>query len=108
MKKCKISVVVAAALMSVAALAGCDKKPEVSEVEKIIAQAQEMDRDELYKKAMEEVNGKKFVVVANSSRMKDAAPAWKTYCQEHYNAPNFTFDFSSTQPKNNQIFSQIK
>ncbi|MDD7315986.1 MAG: hypothetical protein PUG55_00915 [Bacillales bacterium] len=108
MKKCKISVVVAAALMSVAALAGCDKKPEVSEVEKIIAQAQEMDKDELYQKAMEEVNGKKFVVVANSSRMKNAAPAWMKYCQEHYNAPKFTFDFSSTQPKNNQIFSQIK
>ena len=83
MKKCKISVVVAAALMSVAALAGCDKKPEVSEVEKIIAQAQEMDKDELYQKAMEEVNGKKFVVVANSSRMKNAAPAWMKYqsCQ---------------------------
>ena len=109
MTKCKISVVLAAGLMSVAALAGCNKKGEdAGEVAKIIAQAQEMDKDDLYKKAMEEIKGKDFVVVANSSRMKDAAPAWKKYCQEHYNAPDFEFGFSSTQPKNNQIFAQIK
>ena len=109
MTKCKISVVLAAGVMAVAGLAGCNKKgEEESPVAKIIAQAQEMSKDELYKKAMEEVNGKDFTVVANSSRMKDAAPAWMKYCQEHYESPDFKFNFSSTQPKNNQIFAQIK
>lgn len=110
MTKCKISVVLAAGLMTVAALAGCNKKggEDAGEVAKIIAQAQEMDKDDLYKKAMEEIKGKEFVVVANSSRMKDAAPAWKAYCQSHYEAPDFEFTFKSTQPKNNQIFAQIK
>ena len=68
-----------------------------------------MDEAELYKTAAEEINGKKFVVVANSSRMKDAFPAWVSYVQGKDYAPSgFTADFSTTQPKNNQIFNQIK
>jgi len=56
---------------------------------------------------MAEIDGKTFTVVANSSRMKDSAPAWMKYCQTNFDA-NFKFDFVSTQPKNNRIFTQIK
>lgn len=99
----------AAAMCSLVALAGCTGKGDSdTRVKDIIAQAEKMSQDELYQKAMEEINGKKFVVVANSSRMKSAAPAWKEYCKTKYSKSDFTFDFETTQPKNNQIFAQIK
>ena len=102
--------VLATGVLSIVALASCGNGGngiDSKRVEDVIAQAQKMDKADLYKKAMEEINGKKFAVVANSSRMKDSAPAWKAYCQANYDA-NFEFEFSTTQPKNNQIFAQIK
>jgi len=110
MKK-KISVVLgiaAAALLTAGCLTGCGKTDDGKRVKDIIAQAEKMDQDDLYKKAMEEIAGKKYVVVANSSRMANAAPAWITYCRTKYEKPEFDFEFTSTQPKNNQIFAQIK
>ncbi len=101
--------VLAAGLLSMTTLASCGDNSGVDSkrVQDIIEQAQKMDKADLYKKAMEEINGKSFVVVANSSRMKDSAPAWKTYCQTNFDS-TFDFTFTTTQPKNNQIFSQIK
>jgi len=78
-----------------------------SEVQKVIDEAQTLDKADLYKKAMAEINGNTFTVVANSSRMADAAPAWMKYCQTNYDSA-FNFKFVSTQPKNNRIFTQIK
>ena len=118
MKKTKLFVLSAAALVTIGALAGCNNGGAAKgAVAKIIEEAQKMDEAELYKKAMEEINGKKFTVVANSSRMKDAAPAWMEYVKGtegkggenfEYKDANFAFTFATTQPKNNQIFAQIK
>lgn len=95
---------------SAVALGACNGGGDESNpVKDIIAQAEQMSEAELYEKAAQEINGKKFVVVANSSRMKDAFPAWVTYVKGQTYAPaDFAADFSTTQPKNNQIFSQIK
>ena len=96
-------------LTAVLALGACGGNSGSNPVKGIIAQAEKMDEDELYAKAAEEINGKKFIVVANSSRMKDAFPAWVKYVQGKEYAPaNFSASFETTQPKNNQIFSQIK
>ena len=86
---------------------GTDEPVVDNSVPGIIKQAEAMDKETLYKKAMEEINGKTFTVVANSSRMKDAAPAWAKFCQTNYDA-NFNFTFVTSQPKNNRIFTQIK
>lgn len=110
MKKNLSLLVVSAALLggALASCAGGGSSSEKSEVEKVIEQAITMDKDDLYKKAMEEINGKDFYIVANSSRTPTAATAFVKYCQEKYNDANFNFTVKSTQPKNNQIFTQIK
>ena len=96
-------------LASVLALGACTDNNEDNTVKKIIEEAEKMDEDALYAKAAEEINGKKFIVVANSSRMKDAFPAWVKYVKGKEYAPeNFDASFETTQPKNNQIFNQIK
>jgi hypothetical protein len=98
-----------AALLIAATLASCGNSgtKEDTRVADVIAEAEKMDKADLYKKAMEEINGGTFTVVANSSRMRDAAPAWMEYCQKNYDA-NFKFTFVTSQPKNNRIFTQIK
>lgn len=94
---------------STIAAGACTNNADDTRVKDIIAQAETMSEDELYAKAAAEINGNKFVVVANSSRMKDAFPAWVSYVKTKDYAPeNFAADFESTQPKNNQIFNQIK
>src|SRR5574344_1028025 len=83
-----------AAMLLLVGVASCSSNGGTTEdtrVADIIAEAEKMDKADLYKKAMEEVNGKDYVVVANSSRMKDSAPAWKEYCQKNYDS---TFDFN--------------
>ena len=98
-----------AGLASIMALTGCPGGGDGdTRVADIIKQAEKMDKDDLYKKAMEEIKGKSFTVVANSSRMKNAVPAWVEYCKTHYENPDFTVNYVGTQPKNNQIFAQIK
>jgi len=98
-----------------------------SEVQKVISQAETMTRAELFKKSMEEIKGKKFVSLGNSSRGKTALEylfnlyagkkydsATKTYVENDEAkklCPNWSADFTAefewTQPKNNRIFTQI-
>ena len=51
-------------------------------VEEIIAQAQEMTLEELFQKAIEESNGKRFDAVGNSSRGKSVLPLFVARLQE--------------------------
>lgn len=94
--------------MAGAVLAGCGGNADSGAVASVIEQAQKMDEAELYRKAAEEIKDKTFVVIANSSRMKDAFPAWVEYVKKTYKMEDFKAGFSTTQPKNNQIFNQIQ
>ncbi len=105
---------------------GCTPEQK-SEVEKVIAEAQKMDRADLYKKALEEIEGKTLNGVGNSSRGKTAQEyflnylrgkkldaATNTYVADaairaefpHFKE-NLVATINWTQPKNNQIFAQI-
>ena len=75
-------------------------------VEEIIAQAQTMTNEELFKKAIEEANGKTFNAVGNSSRGKSALPTFIEQLKKI--DPSFTMEFSWQQPKNNNIFAQLE
>lgn len=89
----------------------CTKKAEVtettelSEVEKIIAEAEKMPLEELYKKAIEESNGKTLYGIGNSSRGKTAG----TTFVETLKAidPSYTGKVEWSQPKNNSIFTLL-
>lgn len=111
MKHVKKILTLSATLLVLTGLVGCNNggNTEVvdTRVADIIAEAEKMDKADLYKKAMEEIKGKSFTVVANSSRMATAAPAWEDYCKANYDS-TFDFEFTTTQPKNNRIFTQIK
>ena len=80
-------------------------KEELSEVEKIIEDAQNMTLEQLAKKAIEESNGKTFYGVGNSSRGKTALPLFISYLQTI--DPSYTMDYEWQQPKNNKIFEQL-
>ncbi len=109
MKK-KLSLLLVSAALVGGALTACGGKDSggTTHAMEVIEEASKMDKDELYQKAMEEINGKEFIIVANSSRTPSAATAFVEYCKTKYNNPNFNFTVKSTQPKNNQIFAQIK
>ena len=81
------------------------KEKELSNVQKIIAEAQKMTLEELAKKAIEESNGKTFYGVGNSSRGKTALPLFIQYLQTIDPSYNMTFEWQ--QPKNNKIFEQL-
>ena len=77
-------------------------------VEEIIAQAQEMTLEELFQKAIEESNGKRFDAVGNSSRGKSVLPLFVARLQEI--DPSYTLDGADDgwqQPKENKIFDQL-
>ena len=74
-------------------------------VEEIIAQAQTMTLEELFKKAIEESNGKDFYAVGNSSRGKTALPLFVEALQKI--DPSYTLNFDWQQPKENKIFDQL-
>ncbi len=97
------------ALCMALALVACGGEPapteELSDVQKIIAEAQGMTMEELAKKAIEESNGKKFFGVGNSSRGKKALPEFIAYLQSI--DPSYTLEFDWQQPKNNKIFDQL-
>lgn len=78
----------------------------LSEVDKIIAQAETMTLDELCAKAIEESNGATFYGVGNSSRGKKSLPLFIEYCQTI--DPSYTMEFEWQQPKNNKIFDQLQ
>ncbi len=77
----------------------------LSEVEKIIKEAESMSMEELAKKAIEESNGKTFYGVGNSSRGKTALPLFIEYLQSV--DPSYTMEYEWQQPKNNKIFEQL-
>ena len=84
---------------------GGTEAKEQSEVQKIIAQAQNMSFEELAKKAIEESNGKKFYGVGNSSRGKSALPLFIDALKKI--DPSYNMEFEWQQPKNNKIFDQL-
>ena len=77
----------------------------LSDVQKIIKEAEGMTLEELAKKAIEESNGKTFFGVGNSSRGKSALPLFIEYLQSIDSSYSMEFDWQ--QPKNNKIFDQL-
>lgn len=91
-------------------LAACQPKAELTEVQKIIAEAQTMSLDELMLKAYEESNGKTFNGIGNSSRGKTALPYFIEYVNEvakKNGLGEYTLEFTWAQPKGNMIFEQL-
>ena len=82
------------------------KTTEQSEVDKVIAEAQNMTMEELAQKAIEESNGKTFYGIGNSSRGKTALPLFIEYLQSIDSS--YTMEFEWQQPKNNKIFEQLQ
>ena len=95
------------AVLMVVSMVGCTPKDTVeqSEVQKIIAEAQNMTLEELAKKAIEESNGATVYGVGNSSRGKTALPLFISYLQTLDSS--YTLNFEWQQPKNNKIFDQL-
>ena len=77
----------------------------MSEVEKIIAEAETMTLEELCAKAIEESNGKTFYAVGNSSRGTTAMSNFIDYLKSIDSGYNMEYDWQ--QPKNNKIFDQL-
>ena len=78
---------------------------ELSEVEKIIAEADTMSFEDLCKKAIEESNGKTLYGVGNSSRGKTAGTSFIELLQSMDSSYTGTIGWS--QPKNNSIFTML-
>ena len=74
-------------------------------VEDVIAQAQQMTNDELFKKAIEESNGKTLYGIGNSSRGKSAGESFVAMLQTI--EPSYTGVIEWSQPKNNSIFTTL-
>ena len=72
----------------------------------VIEQAQGMTLEELFKKAIEESNGKDFYAVGNSSRGKSALPLFVEELQKI--DPSYTLNWDWQQPKENKIFDQLE
>lgn len=103
-----ISIVLAATLV-VSLFVGCGEKEDeanLSELDKIIAEAQTMTLEELAQKAIEESNGATFYGVGNSSRGKTSLPLFIEYCQTIDSS--YSMEFEWQQPKNNKIFEQLQ
>ena len=101
MKKIIAFMMAAIMLLSVCSFAAAEDLT----VEQIIAQAQTMTKEELYKKAIEESNGKKFSAIGNSSRGKTAGASFVEMLQKI--DPSYTVEFDWGQPKNNTIFEAL-
>ena len=101
MKKLLSVLLVLAMIISACSLASAET------VEEIITQAQTMTLEELFQKAIEESNGKRFDAVGNSSRGKSVLPLFVEALQKI--DPNYTLDFDGgwQQPKENKIFDQL-
>lgn len=74
-------------------------------VEEVIAQAEQMTNDELYRKAIEESNGKVMYGIGNSSRGKTAGASFIAMLQGIDPSYNGTIEWS--QPKSNSIFTTL-
>ena len=101
MKKLFALMLAAVMMLSVCSFASAES------VEEIIAQAQTMTLDELFHKAIEESNGKRFDAVGNSSRGKSVLPLFVEALQKI--DPSYTLDYEGgwQQPKENKIFDQL-
>ena len=77
------------------------------DVADVIKQAEGLTLEELFKKAIEESNGKRFDAVGNSSRGKSVLPLFVEALQKI--DPNYTLDYEGgwQQPKENKIFDQL-
>ncbi len=74
-------------------------------VEEVIAQAQTMTNDELFRKAIEESGGKVLYGIGNSSRGKSAGESFVALLQSI--DPAYTGVIEWSQPKNNSIFTTL-
>jgi len=99
----KLLVAVLAIVLSFSVVA-CNSKGQ-SEIEKIIAEAEEMTLDELMAKAYEESNGKALEGIGNSSRGKTAGEAFVLAMKDKY--PDYTGTINWQQPKENSIFQML-
>ena len=99
MKKLFALLLAAVMVLSVCSFASAET------VEEIIAQAQTMTLEELFQKAIEESNGKRFDAVGNSSRGKSAGASFVEMLQKM--DPSYTIEFDWGQPKNNTIFEAL-
>lgn len=104
-----VAVLLVVTMVGTMLLTGCGKSSknagEKSEAEKVIEQAQKMTLDELYKKAIEESNGKTMYGIGNSSRGATAATGFIEELQKIDPSYNGTIEWS--QPKNNSIFTLL-
>ena len=88
-----------------AAAPAAEPAANLSQVQKIIKEAEGMTMEELAKNAIAESNGKTLYGVGNSSRGKSALPLFIEYLQSI--DPSYTLEFDWQQPKNNKIFDQL-
>ena len=98
MKKFVSLLIVLALALSVCSVSLADES-----VADVIAQAQTMTNEELYKKAIEESNGKVLYGIGNSSRGKSAGASFIEMLKGI--DPNYTGTIDWSQPKNNSIFT---
>ena len=102
MKKLLSVLLVLVMILSVCSFASAES------VEEIIAQAETMTLQELFQKAIEESNGKRFDAVGNSSRGKSVLPLFVEELQKI--DPSYDLDGKDDgwqQPKENKIFDQL-
>ena len=81
-------------------------KKELSEVEKIIEQAENMTLVELFDKAYEESSSAKLEGIGNSSRGATAGEAFVLAMQERH--ADYKGSISWQQPKENSIFHNAR
>jgi hypothetical protein len=105
--------------MAVALMAGCASQSQTpsgqasgdapaaagSELDALIAEAQGMTNEELFKKAIEESNGQTMYGIGNSSRGATAATSFIEELQKI--DPSYTGTIEWSQPKNNSIFTTL-
>lgn len=96
---------IASMLALVLVLSCCSFAFAEGTVEDVIAQAQNMTNEELYKKAIEEANGKSLFGVGNSSRGKTAKETFLAVLKGIDPAFDATIEWQ--QPKNNSIFDML-
>lgn len=101
MKKLLVAVL---AIVLAFSMAACKSKGQ-SEIDRIIAEAEEMTLDELMAKAYEESNGKALEGIGNSSRGKTAGEAFVLAMKAKY--PDYTGTINWQQPKENSIFQML-
>ena len=76
-------------------------------VEEVIKEAQKLTLPELFQKAIEESNGKRFDAVGNSSRGKSVLPLFVEALQKINPKYTLNYDGGWQQPKENKIFDQL-